>query len=73
LSKKRLIFLFRKIKEQNIINNKLYLYDINLMAINEAKTDLRVYDLRKEANISLDPQKSGITELNNALSEASKR
>lgn len=40
---------------------------------NEAKTDLWVYDLSKEANILLDPQGSSIKEVNDALRTASKR
>ncbi|MDO5017916.1 MAG: hypothetical protein Q4E02_01315, partial [Lagierella massiliensis] len=39
----------------------------------EKATDLWVYDLLKEANISLDPQGSSIKEIDNALKTASKR
>jgi len=39
----------------------------------EKSTDLWVYDLLKEANISLDPQGSSIKEINEALKTASKR
>lgn len=40
---------------------------------NEAKTDMWVYDLLKESNISLEPQKSSIYELNEAMKTSSKR
>lgn len=39
----------------------------------EAKTDLWVYELLKDANINLEPQGSSIVEINNALKSASKR
>ena len=39
----------------------------------EKATDLWVYDLLKEANISLDPQGSSIKEIDEALKTASKR
>lgn len=42
------------------------------MAKKEVKTDLWVYELIKEAGISLDPQGSSIKELNDALKTASK-
>lgn len=42
------------------------------MAKKEVKTDLWVYELLKEAGISLDPQGSSIKELNDALKTASK-
>ncbi|MCT8541396.1 SAM-dependent methyltransferase [Glaesserella parasuis] len=42
------------------------------MAKKEIKTDLWVYELLKEAGISLDPQGSSIKELNDALKTASK-
>ncbi|TCP15775.1 type I restriction-modification system DNA methylase subunit [Nicoletella semolina] len=43
-----------------------------MMAKKEVKTDLWVYELLKEAGISLDPQGSSIKELNGALKTASK-
>lgn len=43
------------------------------MLSKEKSTDLWVYDLLKEANISLDPQGSTIKEINEALKTASKR
>ena len=43
------------------------------MAKKEAKTDLWVYDLLKEANIHLDPQGSSIKEIDIALKTASKK
>jgi len=43
------------------------------MAKKEIKTDLWVYNMLKEANISLDPQGSSIIEINNALKTASKK
>lgn len=43
------------------------------MAKKEAQTDLWVYDLLKEANINLTYQGSDIKELNEALSNASKK
>lgn len=42
------------------------------MAKKEAKTDLWVYDLSKEADITLEPQGSTIKEINEALKSASK-
>jgi type I restriction enzyme M protein len=42
------------------------------MASKEAKTDLWVYDLLKEANINLEPQGSSIKEIEEALKTASK-
>jgi type I restriction-modification system DNA methylase subunit len=42
------------------------------MAKKEAKTDLWVYELLKEAGINLEPQGSTILEINNALKTASK-
>ena len=42
------------------------------MAKKEAKTDLWVYDLLKEANIELEPQGSSIKEIDEALKTASK-
>ena len=42
------------------------------MSKNEAKTDLWVYELLKEADIELDPQGSSILEIQNALKTASK-
>lgn len=42
------------------------------MAKKEAKTDLWVYDLLKEADINLEPQGSTIKEINEALKSASK-
>jgi len=42
------------------------------MAKREAKTDLWVYDLLKEANIELEPQGSSIKEIEEALKTASK-
>lgn len=42
------------------------------MAKKEVRTDLWVYELLKEAGISLDPQGSSIKELNDALKTASK-
>jgi len=42
------------------------------MAKKEAKTDLWVYTILKEANIELEPQGSSILEINNALKSASK-
>lgn len=42
------------------------------MAKKEAKTDLWVYELLKEANIELEPQGSTIKEINDALKTASK-
>lgn len=43
------------------------------MAKKEAKTDLWVYDLLKEAGIELDPQGCSIKEIDNALKSASKK
>ena len=43
------------------------------MAKREAKTDIWVYNLLKEANIDLEPQGSSILEINNALKTASKK
>lgn len=43
------------------------------MAKKEAKTDLWVYDLLKQAEINLDPQGSNIKEINKALKTASKK
>ncbi len=43
------------------------------MASNEVKTDLWVYDLLKQANISLEPQGSSIEEVHVALKTASKK
>ena len=43
------------------------------MAKREAKTDLWVYDLLKQAEISLEPQGSSIKEINDALKTASKK
>lgn len=43
------------------------------MAKKEAKTDLWVYDLLKDADILLDPQGCSIKEINEALKTASKR
>ncbi|WP_286080213.1 HsdM family class I SAM-dependent methyltransferase [Parablautia intestinalis] len=43
------------------------------MAKKEPKTDFWVYELLKEANISLEPQGSTIKEINEALKTASKR
>lgn len=43
------------------------------MAKKEAKTDLWVYDLLKDAEIELDPQGSSIKEIDNALKTASKK
>ncbi len=43
------------------------------MAKKEAKTDLWVYDLLKQANISLDAQGSSIVEIDAALKSASKK
>lgn len=43
------------------------------MAKKEAKTNLWVYDLLKEANIELDAQGSSIIEIDRALKSASKR
>ncbi len=43
------------------------------MSKKEKATDLWVYDLLKEANISLDPQGSSIKEIDDALKTASKR
>ena len=43
------------------------------MAKKEAKTDLWVYDLLKEAGIELDPQGCSIKEIDNALKTASKK
>lgn len=43
------------------------------MAKKEAKTDLWVYDLLKDANILLDPQGCSIKEIDDALKTASKR
>jgi len=43
------------------------------MAKKEAKTDLWVYTLAKEADIELEPQGSSILEINNALKTASKK
>ncbi|MDK2092044.1 HsdM family class I SAM-dependent methyltransferase [Aliarcobacter butzleri] len=42
------------------------------MSKKEAKTDLWVYELLKEANISLEPQGSTVKEINEALKTASK-
>lgn len=42
------------------------------MAKKEAKTDLWVYNLLKEANVNLEPQGSSIKEIDNALKTASK-
>ena len=42
------------------------------MAKKEAKTDLWVYGLLKEASIELEPQGSTILEIDNALKTASK-
>lgn len=42
------------------------------MAKKEAKTDIWVYNLLKEAEINLEPQGSSIIEINNALKTASK-
>lgn len=43
------------------------------MAKKEARTDLWVYDLLKQANITLDPQGSSIKEIDSALKTASKK
>lgn len=43
------------------------------MSKNETKTDLWVYDLLKESQIYLEPKKSSIKEVNDALRTASKR
>lgn len=43
------------------------------MAKKEARTDLWVYDLLKQANIALDPQGSSIKEIDTALKTASKK
>lgn len=43
------------------------------MAKKEAKTDLWVYDLLKDADILLDPQGCSIKEIDDALKTASKR
>ena len=43
------------------------------MAKKEAKTDLWVYDLLKQADISLEPQGSSIKEIDMALKTASKK
>lgn len=43
------------------------------MAKKEAKTDLWVYDLLKEAGICLEPQGCSIKEVNEALKTASKK
>ena len=43
------------------------------MSKKEKSTDLWVYDLLKEANISLDPQGSSVKEIDDALKTASKR
>lgn len=43
------------------------------MAKQEAKTDLWVYSILKEANINLEPQGSSIIEINEALKNASKK
>ena len=43
------------------------------MAKREAKTDLWVYDLLKEAGICLDPQGCSIKEVDEALKTASKK
>ena len=43
------------------------------MAKKEAKTDLWVHDLLKEANIDLEPQGSSIKEIDDALKTASKK
>ncbi|EPZ58993.1 restriction enzyme BgcI subunit alpha domain protein [[Clostridium] sordellii ATCC 9714] len=42
------------------------------MAKKEAKTDLWVYNILKEAQIELEPQGSSIVEINDALKSASK-
>ncbi|MGL5383490.1 MAG: HsdM family class I SAM-dependent methyltransferase [Culicoidibacterales bacterium] len=42
------------------------------MAKKEAKTDLWVYDLLKEAEVNLEPQGSSVVEINEALKTASK-
>ena len=42
------------------------------MSKKEAKTDLWVYNLLRDANIELEPQGSSIVEINNALKTASK-
>lgn len=53
-----------------IINN----FIINIiMAKKEARTDLWVYNLLKEAGIELEPQGSSIKEINEALKTASKK
>lgn len=46
---------------------------VQTMAKKEAKTDLWVYDLLKQANISLDAQGSSIVEIDAALKSASKK
>lgn len=43
------------------------------MAKKEARTDLWVYDLLKQAKIKLDPQGSSVKEINDALKTASKK
>lgn len=43
------------------------------MANNEAKTDLWVFTLLQEANVKLEPEKSSIKEIDDALKTASKR
>lgn len=43
------------------------------MVKKEAKTDLWVYNLLKEANIDLEPQGSSVKEINEALRTASKK
>ena len=45
----------------------------NQMAKKEVKTDLWVYDLLKQAEISLDAQGSNIKEIDEALKTASKK
>lgn len=43
------------------------------MIKNEAKTDLWVYTLLQQANLNLEPQKSSIKEIHDALKTASKK
>ena len=45
----------------------------NILAKKEAKTDLWVYDLLKNAGISAEPQGSSIKEIEDALKTASKK
>ena len=46
-----------------------YLGRNNKMAKKEAKTDLWVYTLLKEADIQLEPQGSSVKEINDALKD----